>query len=71
MSEVPANLVACGYYEPHLTLVKLPRCPKCLTKHPLAYSPPRDASTCPECGGPAAEAEQPIEVDATFAGEAP
>lgn len=64
--------IAQGYYEPHLTMVKLPRCPNELCpdpKHPLAYSPPRDEATCPGCGGIAAQAGEPIEVEATFTGE--
>lgn len=65
MAEIPAQ----GYYEPCLTVVKLPRCPSCHSRHPLAYSPPRAAATCPECGGPAAAPCEEQTVEATFVGE--
>lgn len=60
---------AQGYYEPSLTIVMLPRCPQCETKHPLAYDPPRDPSTCPQCKGPAAEPGEEVTLEATFTGE--
>jgi hypothetical protein len=60
---------AQGHYEPHLTLVKLPRCEKCHGRHPLAYDPPRDAASCPDCGGPASAIGEEVTVDATFVGE--
>lgn len=61
-----------GYYEPHLAMVKLPRCPNpsCPDPvHPLAREDRHDPAICPGCGGPAAAAEEAIEVDATFCGE--
>lgn len=60
-----------GYYEPSLSIVVLPRCPRCEHPHPMAVaSDARDVSTCPGCGGPAASPHEPVEVEATFTGDA-
>ena len=53
-------------FQPIVTIVKLPRCPNCEGKHPLAYNPPLPAHECPECGGVAASPGQPIVEDAVF-----
>lgn len=61
-----------GYYEPHLTIVKLPRCPNvdCPDPvHPLARAGNLDPSTCPGCGRPAAAPCEEQTVEATFVGE--
>ncbi len=62
---------AQGYYEPSLTIVKLPRCANADCPdpvHPLAKG--LDQSTCPGCGGPASAACEEQTVEAAYVGEA-
>lgn len=62
-----------GYYEPHLKIVKLPRCPNpdCPDPaHPLARNSDQDPDICPGCGGPAALPCEEQDVEATYSGDA-
>lgn len=56
-------------WEPVVTTVLLPRCPRCQSPHPLACQPvPADTTACPRCGGPAAAAGAPITTRAVATG---
>lgn len=64
--------VAHGYYEPSLTVWKLPRCanPDCPDPvHPAAQGGDLDPSICPGCGGPASEPCEEQAVEAVYIGE--
>lgn len=67
-----AECGAQGYYEPSLTVVRLPRCPNpdCPDPvHPLARAGKHNPSICPGCGGPAAAPCDEQEVEAVLTGE--
>lgn len=63
---------AQAYYEPSMTILKLPRCanPACPDPvHPMAVSDYLDPSVCPGCGGPASLPCEEQTVKATYTGE--
>lgn len=60
------DIPAVGSYEPSLQATFLPRCPTCSGKHPLAYQPPMDPNTCPNCGAHRAPVGPAIDVPATI-----
>ncbi|HYD07799.1 MAG TPA: hypothetical protein VEC60_18835 [Reyranella sp.] len=54
--------------EPFCAVQKLPGCPSCGARHPLAHNPPREAGRCPVCGARLAAPEKPVEVPAVLTG---
>lgn len=57
-----------GYYEPEMQVLKLPKCPECGDRHPLAYQPPINQSSCVSCGAALAPLGKPIHVTASLGG---
>lgn len=63
---------AATYIEPSLGVTFLPRCPHCLGKHPLAYTPPAArADVCPDCDMPLPEPTPAMHVGAELTGRDP
>lgn len=60
--------LAQATFEPCLSVTRLPACPACGDKHPLAYNPPRPPATCPNCGGPALPSDPTQTVAAELIG---